>query len=330
VQCRATFDATAAFIMSGPMAAAPEDNRSRTGPRAPVAGTAQCVRFAPPRLYPLTPDAINQVFQSRLGAAPIEVRVPESRTHAIQPASGSSAPAPDAPRSSWIVPRSLEITIPAGTDTQDPGFATALRGWWTLTTDWLAAWVGEAPGGDIPTPRLVQPRDTDASETPTPSGFMMLYGLAGEAHASSDQFAHALQLAGEGAEPPPAYMLLQRAQSADTLAQHRVAAMEACSAAEVAAGNAIEQALIKLGCPAKFADGVLRRARGIRAAHGVLLELDVPCGIEKADVTHLAEVRNAAAHGAGHIGSQDAQRAVTDARTLVSTLLGPATPLTRE
>ena len=321
----------AALIMSGLMAAAPDDDRSTTGPRSPIAGTAQCVRFAPPRLYPLAPDVIDRVFQSRLGPVPIEVRVPESPTHAIQPVGGASAAAPDLKRSSWIVPRSLEITTPAGTDPSDPSFGTALRRWWTLTTDWLGAWVGEAPGSDIPTPRLVQPRDADATDTPPkPGGFMLLYGLAEEAHASGEQFARALQLAGEGAEVPAAYMLLLRAQSADMLAEYRVAAMEACSAAEVAADSAIERALIALGCPVKFAEGVLRRARGIGAAHGVLRELNIACGIEKADVTHLAELRNRAAHGAGHVGSQDAQRAVRASRTVVSTLHGPAAPIIRE
>jgi hypothetical protein len=71
--------------------------------------------------------------------------------------------------------------------------------------------------------------------------------------------------------------------------------MEACSAAEVAAGSVIERALTTLGCPAKFGDGVVRRARGIRQVHGVLLELKIPCGIETADITQLAQLRNKAA-----------------------------------
>jgi hypothetical protein len=260
------------------MAAAPHDNELSTTDRsASGVGNELRFRFAPPRLYPLALDAIGQGFQSRIGSVTIEVCVPESPPHAIEPTTGSSALVQDVRRSRWIVPRSLELTVPAGTDPDDPTFGSALRRWWTLTTDWLAAWVGEPPGGDVPMPILVQPLDAGVSETPTLGGFMMFYGLAGEAHASSAQFARALQLAGEDAELPLAYILLLRAQSADTVAEHRVAVMEACSAAEVAAGSAIERALTTFGCPAAFADGVVRRARGIRFAHGVLVELNVPC-----------------------------------------------------
>lgn len=313
------------------MAAAPHDNEPSTTDRsASGAGNEQRFRFAPPRLYPLAPDAIGQVFQSRIGPVPIEVRVPESPPHAIKPTTGSSALVQDVPRSRWIVPRSLELTVPAGTDPDDPTFGSALRRWWTLTTDWLAAWVGEPPGSDVPVPRLVQPLDAEVSETPTSGGFMMLYGLAGEAHASSAQFARALQFASEGAELPSAYILLLRAQSADAVAEHRVAVMEACSAAEVAAGSAIERALITLDCPEAFADGVVRRARSIHSVHGVLLELNIPCGIKKNEVTQLAQLRNKAAHGAGHVDSEEARQAVRVARTLVSTLLGPATPIGQE
>lgn len=293
---------------------------------APGDSTEQHFRFTPPRLYPLAPDAIDQVFQSRIGLMPIQVRVPESSPHAIQPTTGSSAREQDVQRSRWIIPRSLELTVPAGANAHDPTFGSTLRRWWTLTTDWLAAWVGEPPGNDIPLPRLVQPLDAEASEPPPPGGFMMLYGLAGEAHASTAQLARALQLAGEGAELPPAYVLLLRAQSADAMAEHRVAVMEACSAAEVAGGSAIEQALITLGCPAKFVAGTVSRARGVRAIHGVLLELDIPCDIDKSEFAQLAQLRNKAAHGANHIDPEQARQAVRVARTLVPTLLGPATP----
>ncbi len=312
------------------MTAPHDDEPSTTDRSASAAGSGQCFRFAPPRLYPLAPNAIGQVFHSRIGTMPIEVRVPESPSHAIRPAAGSSAPAQDVQRSRWIVPRSLELSVPAGTDPNDPAFGSALRRWWTLTTDWLAAWVGEPPGTDIPVPQLVQPLDAGVGETPTPGGLMKLYGLAGEAHASTAQFARALQFAGEGAELPSAYILLLRAQSAEAVAEHRVAVMEACSAAEVASGSAIEGALIALGCPAKFADGVLRRARGIRSAHDVLLELNIPCDIQKNEVKELAQLRNKAAHGAGHVDSEEAGRAVSVARTLVSTLLGPATPIVQQ
>jgi hypothetical protein len=231
-------------------------------------------------------------------------------------------------RSRWIIPRSLELIVSAETDPRDPRFGSALRRWWTLTTDWLGAWVGEPPGSDIALPRLVQSLDDDdVVDTPTPGDFMMLYGLAGEAHASSAQFARALHFAAEGAELPLAYTLLLRAQSADAAAEHRMAVMEACSAAEVAAGGAAERTLISSGCPAKFAAGVVKRARGIRSIHGLLLELNIPCGIEMADVAQLAELRNKAAHGAGRIDSDETRRAVSVARTLVSTLVGPATPI---
>jgi hypothetical protein len=313
------------------MAPAPHDNAPSTTDRlASGTGNEQRLRFAPPRLYPLAPDAIDQVFQSRIGSVPIEVRMPESPLCAIKPTTGTSAPAQDVPRSHWIVPRSLELTVPAGTDPDDPTFGSALRRWWTLTTDWMAAWVGEPPASDVPVPRLVQPLDAEVSETPTPGGFMMFYALPGEAHASSAQFARALQLAGEGAELPPAYILVLRAESANALAEYRVAVMEACSAAEVAAGSAIERALTTFGCPEAFTKGVVRRARGIRSAHGVLVELNVPCGIKTEDVTKLAELRNKAAHGAGRVDWVAAHQAVRVARTLVSTLLGSATPIGQE
>lgn len=313
------------------MAVAPHDDEPSTTDRSTSgAGNGPRFQFAPPRLYPLAPDAIGQVFQSRIGPVPIEVRVPESPLHAIKPTTGTLAPVQDVPRSPWIVPRSLELTVPARTDPLDPTFGSALRRWWTLTTDWLAAWVGEPPGNDVPVLRLVQPLDAEVSETPTTGGFMMFYALAGEAYASTAQFARALQFAGEGAELPPAYILVLRAESANALAEHRVAVMEACSAAEIAAGSAIERALITLGCPEAFAEGVVRRARGIRSAHGVLLELNVPCGIKKDEVTKLAELRNKAAHGAGRVDCEAAHQAVRVARTLVSTLMGPATPIGQE
>jgi hypothetical protein len=128
-------------------------------------------------------------------------------------------------------------------------------------------------------------------------------------------------------ELPLAYTLLLRAQSADTAADHRTAVVEACSAAEAAASAAVERTLITLGCPAKFAAGVVRRARGIRAVHAVLVELNVPCGIEKEEVAQLVELRNKAAYGAGRIDADQTRRAVSVARTLVSTLLGQATPI---
>jgi hypothetical protein len=109
---------------------------------------------------------------------------------------------------------------------------------------------------------------------------------------------------------PPAYILVLRAESANALAEHRVAVMEACSAAEVAADSVIERALTTFGCPEAFAEGVARRARGIRSAHGVLLKLNVPCGIKTDDVTKLAELRNKAAHGAGPVDWMAAHHAV--------------------
>jgi hypothetical protein len=158
-------------------------------------------------------------------------------------------------------------------------------------------------------PRLVQPLDAEVSDAPTLGGSMMFYGLAGEAHASSAQFACALQLGGVGAELPPAYILVLRAESANALAEHRVAVMEACSAAEIAAGSAIGLALTTLGCPDAFAEGVVTRARGIHSAHSVLLEFNIPCGIKTADVSKLAELRNKAAHGAGRVDWVAAQQA---------------------
>jgi hypothetical protein len=104
--------------------AAPHDNEpSTTGRSASGSEHEQRFRFVPPRLYPLAPSAIGQVFQSRIGAAPIEVRVPESPLHAIKPTTGASAPVQDVPRSRWIVPRSLGLTVPAGTDPHDPTLA---------------------------------------------------------------------------------------------------------------------------------------------------------------------------------------------------------------
>ncbi|HEV7564398.1 MAG TPA: hypothetical protein VGO31_00375 [Microbacteriaceae bacterium] len=282
-------------------------------------------RFAPPRLYPLALDSIGKSFPSQIGPTPIEVYVPESAPHAIQPV-GASSNRQSVPRSHWIVPRSLELTVPAGTDPEDRAFVSSLRGWWTVTTNWLAAWVGEAPGIDMPVPRLVQPLDTEPSESPASGGFMLLYGLGGEAHASSEQFKHALELAGEGGELPPAYALLVRAGSAYTLNDHRVTVMEACSAAELAAASAIESTLTGTGCSAAFIKGAVKRARGIRAAHGVLVELNLECGVENADVKRLAELRNKAAHGASRINGAEAHDARAVARQLVSTLLGPASP----
>jgi hypothetical protein len=312
------------------MAAPNDDEPSTTDRSTSDTGNEQRFWFAPPRLYPLALDAIGQVFQSRIGRVPVHVHVPESPPHAIQPTTGSPDPVQEVRRSRWIVPRSLELAVPAGTDPHDPTFATSLRRWWTLTTDWLAAWAGEPPGSDIPVPRLVQPLDAEVSEIPTTGGSMMLYGLAGEAHASSAQFARALQLAGESAELPSAYSLLLRAQSASVVAEHRVAVMEACSAAEVAADSAIERALITLGCPDAFAEGVVKRARGIRSAHGVLLELDIPCGVKTGEITQLAQLRNEAAHGVDHVNSEQTGEAVRVARTLVSTLLGAAAPIGQE
>jgi hypothetical protein len=304
---------------------AEEHETSSTGRTVSEAGDLQRFLFAPPQLYPLGLDAIGQVFRSRVGSAPIEVIVPESPPHSVQPAA-ASARVPLEQRSRWIVPRSLELAVAAGTELNDPTFGLALRRWWALTTDWLAAWVGEPPGNDMSLPRLVHPLDAEVPEQPAPAGFMMLYGLAGEAHASGAQFGRALQLAGESAELPAAYSLLLRAGSAHALNEHRVTVMEACSAAEVAVGDAVERALTNSGCPVAFVEGVVRRARGIRSAHGVLLELDVPCGVEKGDVTRLAQMRNAAAHGASRIDWAAAHDALTISRTLISTLLGPARP----
>jgi hypothetical protein len=248
--------------------------------------------FAPQRLYPLAPDACGQVFGSRLAGAAVEVSIPDTPPHAVRAVDANPAEELDeARRSRWIVPRTIELTIPGGIDPHDPKFGSTLRRWWALTTDWLGAWVGEPAASDVPLPRLVLPAGGAPDETLTPAGFMRLYGLAGEAHASSPQFARALQLAGEGVEVPPAYALLLRAGSALTTGEHRISVMEACSAAEVAAGGAIREALAGTGCPASFGEGVARRARGLRAAHEVLLELRIPCGVDKGDVTKLAKPR---------------------------------------
>jgi hypothetical protein len=65
----------------------------------------------------------------------------------------------------------------------------------------------------------------------------------------------------------------------------RLAVIEACGAAEVAAAVAIERALgEQYGRPADFVRAVARGARGIRRAHETIIQLDVPCGVEQSTV----------------------------------------------
>jgi hypothetical protein len=148
----------------------------------------QTFRFVLPRLYTLSPDVVGQVFPSRLGAHPIDVRVPESPRHAVQP-SGGSKPGSGV---QWVVPRSLELAGPASIDLESPNIHAQLRAWWRCATDWLAAWLGAPPGADIPLERLTLPIDDGASDVGGVSrGVMQFYGYDRETHATGAELARA-------------------------------------------------------------------------------------------------------------------------------------------
>jgi hypothetical protein len=227
----------------------------------------------------------------------------------------------------WIVPRWLELAGPATLDLEGPAIHTELKAWWRRTTDWLAAWLGAPSGVDIPLERLALPLDEDASDETKPRGVMQFYGFDGETRATSDEFALALEFAGANAELPTAYILLVRAESAYDRRDMRLAVIEACGAAEVAATVAIERALTnQYGCPIDFVTAVARGARGIRRAHETVDQLGVATGADKAAVKELADLRNRAVHAGRAVADDSVGRALVIARGMVTTLVGRATP----
>ncbi|MGP0101141.1 MAG: hypothetical protein ACLPUT_05910 [Solirubrobacteraceae bacterium] len=283
----------------------------------------QRFRFVLPRLYTFAPDVMGRVFHSHLGAHRIEIRVPDSPRHGIQPGGktglGSGA--------EWVVPRWLELAGPAALNLEGPEIHTQLKAWWRRTTDWLAAWLGAPAGADIPLERLALSLDDHASDDSSPRGVMQFYGFDGETHATSEELARALEFAGTSAELPTAYILLVRGESAYAQRDMRLAVIEACGAAEVAAAVAIEQALAeRYGCPADFVRAVARGARGIRRAHETIAQLGVACGAEKSAIEELAKLRNSAVHAGRPVEDPSAGRALVIARSMVTTILGQAAP----
>ncbi len=249
--------------------------------------------------------------------------MPDSPRHGLQPRGGT------APGSGveWVVPRWLELTGPAGLDLEGPEIHTQLKAWWRRTTDWLAAWLGAPPGADVPLERLALPLDSQTSDEPSPRGVMQFYGFEGETHATSEELARAFDFAGTNAELPTAYILLVRGESAYGQRDMRLAVIEACGAAEVAAAVAIERALgEQYGCPADFVLAVARGARGIRRAHETISQLGLACGVEKSAIEELAKLRNSAVHAGSPVEDASAGRALVIARSLVTTILGQAAP----
>jgi hypothetical protein len=107
----------------------------------------------------------------------------------------------------------------------------------------------------------------------------------------------------------------------------RLAVIEACGAAEVAAVAAIERALgEQYGCPDDFVRAVARGARGIRRAHEIIDQLGVVSGADKVAVKELAELRNSAVHAGSPVADDSVARALGIARSMVTTILGRATP----
>lgn len=283
----------------------------------------QRFRFVLPRLYTFAPDVVGPVFHSHLGVHPIEIRVPDSPRHQMQPVGGTTPGTGVA----WVVPRWLELAGPESLDLEAPEIHTQLKAWWRRTTDWLAAWLGAPAGADVPLERLALSLDDQASYDPSPRGVMQFYGFDGETHATSDELARALEFAGTNAELPTAYILLVRGESAYAQRDMRLAVIEACGAAEVAATVAIEHALAeRYGCPADFVQAVARGARGIRRAHETILQLDVACGAKKSAIEELAKLRNSAVHAGRPVEDTSAGRALVIARSMVTTILGQAAP----
>jgi hypothetical protein len=290
----------------------------------PSAGQ-QRFRFVLPRLYTMAPDVIGRVFYSQLGAHSIEVRVPDSRRHQMQPVGGETP----GTGVEWVVPRWLELAGPVTLDLEAPEIHTQLKAWWRRATDWLAAWLGAPPGADIPLERLALALDDRASDDAAPRGVMQFYGFDRETHATSEELASALEFAGANAELPIAYILLVRGESAYAQRDMRLAVIETCGAAEVAAVVAIEQVLSeRYGCPADFVRAVARGARGIRRAHETMVQLGVDCGAEKAAIEELAKLRNSAVHAGSPVADASAERALVIARSMVTTILGRAAPST--
>jgi hypothetical protein len=288
----------------------------------PSAGQ-QRFRSVLPRLYPMAPDVVGQVFYSQLGAHSIEVRVPDSPRHQMQPVGGKTP----GTGVEWIVPRWLELAGPVTLDLEAPEIHTQLKAWWRRATDWLAAWLGAPPGADIPLERLALAPGEGASEEAKPRGVMQFYGFDGETRATSEELSRALELAGKSAELPTPYMLLIRGESAYAQRDMRLAVIEGCGAAEIAATVAIEQALAeRYGCPADFVRAVARGARGIRRAHETIVQLGVACGAEKSAIEELARLRNTAIHAGSPVEAASAGRALVIARSMVTTILGRAVP----
>ena len=292
-----------------------DDGEGRKDVDAASDEPAARLRFTPPTLYPIDHDANGRVFPSRVAGYDVTVLVPQSDTHRLEPGTGAQ----------WIVPRSLELTVPtaavpdlAGSD------ATTLR-WWQQITEWLGAWRGVAAEVDVPLERRVQPIADPATQPTTDGGAMRFYGFNSEMSATTSEFAEALRLAGKNAEMPAEYRLLVNAQVAKRDRNMRVCVIEACAAAEVAAAAAIERSLKETyRCPEAFIQACLRRARGLTLATAMCVDLGLPTALDKATVDGLAKMRNTAVHAGRPMHATSADEALATVRRMVLALSGRA------
>lgn len=288
------------------------------GPGESGSNDQQHFRFVLPSLYAVAPNATGQVFRSWIGGHEIGVVLQAAEHHGEKSGTGAT----------WMVPRSLELVMPADFAFDLVTADSVVGSWWRRVTDWLGAWLGVAPAVDVSLERRVQPLDESVSASASQAGVMRVYSLPNEVRATSSEVADALEFAGINASLPTAYQLLVHAQTARQQFDMRVCVIDASAAAEVAAGTAIERALTgQFRCPEAFVQATARSTRGLVKSYETSSKLGLQTAVDKGAVQKLAELRNSAVHAGKLVNEESADYALGIAQRMVRDLSGRAAPV---
>lgn len=286
--------------------------------------------------------ALGHRFGSIIGGVPVELAVPIFDEYSTGPARRLTAPvrlppqlrdkhAPDwgyegAPRTKTATVEQLVLSL------EHPGDEEALaaqlkhvannaRAWFRNARAWICAWTGDtmAPTRATHDATLswIQP-----DGVPTAYGGRIEIKMMGDVTgATTAQLGDAFERAGTGDTLPLAWQLLQVARDNLFMSEHRRAAIDACSAAEVAIADALRGL-----SPPLLNEEQLNRA--LRLASGVVEAADLYTFVAGPTLPvhwrklsdQLAKRRNDAVHAGAPLSHEQAVNAVAVARQLVEAL----------
>lgn len=200
------------------------------------------------------------------------------------------------------------------------GFSDAVDAWVSTVRDWLYAWAAR-PGHEIrirPTPvfRLAFPDDPERG-TESGGGSPGVIVL-GERAATREEWESALRAASAGEGLPLPYKLLSEAILHNSRREPRHTVITACSAAEVALGEAARAGLKTAGWKANEIKQMLKGANGLIDLYRVCAAL--PAGLPVSigqTMAKLAGPRNDAAHDGVTPDRETAAQAIRTAKALV-------------